>query len=80
MLPTDKFVKAAAKGLFYHHSNKKLFILAVIMTLVAIIDCGIRNNLFDFKNGWYGINPYGLYHYAEKIKLPFSGVFIEDEP
>lgn len=54
MLPTDVYVKAAAKGALYHKSNLKLFILCVIMTIIAIVDVGIRNNFWDFKNGQWG--------------------------
>lgn len=54
MLPTDVYVKAAAKGVFCHHGNLKLFILCIIMTIVAIVDVGIRNNFWDLKNGQWG--------------------------
>lgn len=54
MLPTDVYVKAAVKGLLFHRSNRKLIFLSILMTIIAIIDVGVRNNFWDFKDGYWG--------------------------
>ena len=54
MLPTDTIVKAGVKSLLFHKSNVKLIILSIIMTIIAIVDVGIRNDFWDLKNGHWG--------------------------
>ena len=54
MLPTDVYVKAAVKGLFFFFIYRKLIFLSVFMTIIAIIDVGVRNNFWDFKDGYWG--------------------------
>ena len=67
MLPTDKIVKASVKSLLFHKSNVKLIILSIIMTIIAIVDVGIRNDFWDFKNGHWGfVNLEAVSDYCQR--------------
>lgn len=67
MLPTDKIVKASVKSLLFHKSNVKLIILSIIMTIIAIVDVGIRNDFWDLKNGHWGfVNLEAVSDYCQR--------------
>ena len=67
MLPTDKIVKSGIKSLLFHKNNAKLIILSIIMTIISIIDVGIRNDFWDFKNGHWGfVNLEAVSDYCER--------------
>lgn len=67
MLPTDAIVRSGVKSLLFHKSNAKLIVLSIIMTLIAIIDVGIRNDFWDLKNGYWGfVNLEAVSDYCER--------------
>ena len=67
MLPTDKIVKASVKSLLFHKSNVKLIILSIIMTIIAIVDVGIRNDFWGLKNGHWGfVNLEAVSDYCQR--------------
>lgn len=60
-LPTDGIVKKLVHSLVFYPDTVKLVILAIIMTLVGIIDVCWRNGFFSFEDG-------KLVHHPELIQ------------